>query len=99
MVHHRCRMAMPMSSIVIPSPTSTAPAHASVAKNISAAPTNTSSTDKNRLADLFLNIKKPNDASEHVLSFHLKHDQLLNHLDKRGAPPRQYRARDGCRLL
>lgn len=47
------------------------------------------------LLTYFLTLKTPNDASERVLSFHLKRDPLLNRLDRHGARPHQYRERDG----
>lgn len=88
-------MVMPITSIDKPNTTSTAPAHASVASNIRAAPNNTSSTDNKRLVDCFLIITNLNDSSEHVPGSHLKHDPLSNHLDRRGAKPHQCLERDG----
>src|SRR5450830_1527716 len=92
-------MVMPITSIDKPNTTSTIPTHASVAKNIRAAPTNISSTDQKRLVDCFLIITILNDSSEHAPSSHLKHDLLSNHPDRHGAQPRQCLGRDACLSL
>jgi hypothetical protein len=82
-------MAMLAASIDTPNTTSAAPAHASVAKNIKAAPTITSNTDNVRLMFFLFNMVTLNGSNEHVLSFHLRYGLLLIYLDKRALPLRQ----------
>lgn len=92
-------MAMPMTSRETPKITKTTPCHALVAKNISAAPSSTSSTASRRLEDFLVNMLNLNGSSERVPSFHLKHDLLLNHPDRHAVQSHQYRAQDACLLL
>lgn len=82
-------MAMLAASIDTPNTTSTAPAHASVARNIKAVPTITSSADTVRLMFFLFNMVTLNGSNEHVLSFHLKYALRLVYLDKRALPLHQ----------
>lgn len=83
-------MAMPITSRDTPSNTNITPGHASVAKNIRAAPINTSSTANKRLVDGLISTINPNDSSKPAPDFHLKYDQPLAHLGRRAALPHLY---------